>query len=245
MLKQPTLEKLNALRLSVMAHAWEEQERVPKVADLSFDERFAMLVDAEHLARDNRRLARMLRDANLRLREACIEDVKALPERGLPQAKLLQLGQGNWIAEHLNVLITGATGVGKSYLGCALGQLACRRGYRVAYHRLPRFFEEMSLSKADGTYPKLMANLAKFDVLILDDFGLGTLREAQRHDLLEVLEDRYGDRSTIVTSQLPISKWHEWVNDPTLADAILDRLVHNAYKIELKGPSGRKEKASS
>jgi DNA replication protein DnaC len=245
MLKQPTLEKLNALRLSVMAHAWEEQERVPKVADLSFDERFAMLVDAEHLARDNRRLARMLRDANLRLREACIEDVKALPERGLPQAKLLQLGQGNWIAEHLNVLITGATGVGKSYLGCALGQLACRRGYRVAYHRVPRFFEEVSLSKADGTYPKLMANLAKADVLILDDFGLGTLREAQRHDLLEVLEDRYGDRSTIVTSQLPISKWHEWVNDPTLADAILDRLVHNAYKIELKGPSGRKEKASS
>lgn len=245
MLKQPTLEKLNALRLSVMAHAWEEQERVPKVADLSFDERFAMLVDAEHLARDNRRLARMLRDANLRLREACIEDVKALPERGLPQAKLLQLGQGNWIAEHLNVLITGATGVGKSYLGCALGQLACRRGYRVAYHRVPRFFEEVSLSKADGTYPKLMANLAKADVLILDDFGLGTLREAQRHDLLEVLEDRYGDRSTIVTSQLPISKWHEWVNDPTLADAILDRLVHNAYKLELKGPSGRKEKASS
>ena len=245
MLKQPTLEKLSALRLSVMAHAWEEQERVPKVADLSFDERFAMLVDAEHLARDNRRLARMLRDANLRLREACIEDVKALPERGLPQAKLLQLGQGNWIAEHLNVLITGATGVGKSYLGCALGQLACRRGYRVAYHRVPRFFEEVSLSKADGTYPKLMANLAKADVLILDDFGLGTLREAQRHDLLEVLEDRYGDRSTIVTSQLPISKWHEWVNDPTLADAILDRLVHNAYKIELKGPSGRKEKASS
>lgn len=245
MLKQPTLEKLNALRLSVMAHAWEEQERVPKVADLSFDERFAMLVDAEHLARDNRRLARMLRDANLRLREACIEDVKALPERGLPQAKLLQLGQGNWIAEHLNVLITGATGVGKSYLACALGQLACRRGYRVAYHRVPRFFEEVSLSKADGTYPKLMANLAKADVLILDDFGLGTLREAQRHDLLEVLEDRYGDRSTIVTSQLPISKWHEWVNDPTLADAILDRLVHNAYKIELKGPSGRKEKASS
>jgi DNA replication protein DnaC len=244
MLKQPTLDKLHGLRLSVMAQAWEDQERVPKVADLSFDERFALLVDAEHLARDNRRLGRLLRDANLRLREACIEDVKALPERGLPQAKLLQLGQGNWIAEHLNVLITGATGVGKSYLVCALGQMACRRGYRVAYHRVPRFFEEMSLSKADGTYPKLMANLAKADVLIFDDFGLGTLREAQRHDLLEVLEDRYGDRSTIVTSQLPISKWHEWVNDPTLADAILDRLVHNAYKLELKGPSGRKEKAS-
>ena len=228
-----------------MAQAWEEQERIPKVSDLSFDERFSMLVDAEHLARDNRRLGRLLRDANLRIREACIENVRALPERGLPQAKLRQLAHGSWISEHLNVLVTGATGVGKSYLGCALGQLACRRGYRVAYRRVPRFFEEVSLAKADGSYTKLMANLAKANVLILDDLGLGTLREAQRHDLLEVLEDRYGDHSTIVTSQLPVSKWHDWVNDPTLADAILDRLVHNAYKIELKGPSGRKEKASS
>lgn len=245
MLKQPTIEKLHALRLSAMAQAWEEQERTPKVSDLSFDERFSMLVDAEHLARDNRRLSRLLRDANLRIREACMEDVKALPERGLPQAKLRQLAQSNWIGEHLNVLITGPTGVGKSYLGCALGQQACRQGHRVAYRRVPRFFEEVSLAKADGSYTKLMANLAKADVLVLDDLGLGALREAQRHDLLEVLEDRYGVRSTVVTSQLPVSKWHDWVNDPTIADAILDRLVHNAYKIELKGPSGRKEKASS
>jgi DNA replication protein DnaC len=245
MLKQPTIEKLHALRLSVMAQSWEEQERIPKVAELSFDERFAMLVDAEHLARDNRRLGRLLRDANLRIRHACIEDVKANPERGLPQAKLRQMAQGNWIGEHLNALITGPTGVGKSYLACALGQLACRRGHRVAYRRVPRFFEEASLAKADGSYTKLMATLAKADVLVLDDLGLGTLREAQRHDLLEVLEDRYGDHSTIVTSQLPISKWHEWVNDPTVADAILDRLVHNAYKIELQGPSKRKENATS
>jgi len=245
MLRQQTLEKLHALRLSAMAQSWEEQEQVPKLADLSFDERFSMLVDAEHLARENRRLSRLLRDASLRLNDACIEDVKATPERGLPQAKLRQLAQGSWIGEHLNVLITGPTGVGKSYLGCALGQLACRRGARVAYRRVPRFFEEVSLAKADGSYTKLMASLAKADVLILDDLGLGTLREAQRHDLLEVLEDRYGDRSTIVTSQLPISKWHEWVNDATIADAILDRLVHNAYKIELKGASGRKERASS
>jgi DNA replication protein DnaC len=245
MLRQPTIEKLHALRLSVMAQSWQEQDQIPKVGDLSFDERFSMLVDAEHLARDNRRLSRLLRDANLRLREACIEDVKATPERGLPQAKLRQMAQGAWIGEHLNVLVTGPTGVGKSYLACALGQMACRRGHRVAYRRVPRFFEEASLAKADGTYTKLMATLAKADVLILDDLGLGTLREAQRHDLLEVLEDRYGDRSTIVTSQLPISGWHDWVNDPTVADAILDRLVHNAYKIELNGASGRKEKAKS
>lgn len=245
MLKQPTIEKLHSLRLSVMAQSWEEQDRIPKVGELSFDERFSMLVDAEHLARENRRLSRLLRDANFRIREACIEDVKATPERGLPQAKLRQMAQGAWIGEHLNVLITGPTGVGKSYLACALGQMACRRGHRVVYRRVPRFFEEVSLAKADGSYTKLMASLAKADVLILDDLGLGTLREAQRHDLLEVLEDRYGDRSTIVTSQLPISGWHDWVNDPTVADAILDRLVHNAYKIELSGASGRKEKAKS
>ena len=151
----------------------------------------------------------------------------------------------SWIREHLNVLITGPTGVGKSYLASALGQLGCRRGHRVIYRRVPRLLDEASLAKADGTYTKLLASLAKADVLVLDDLGLGTLREAQRHDLLEVLEDRYGERSTIVTSQLPISKWHDWVNDPTVADAILDRLVHNAYKVELRGDSKRKEKATS
>ena len=245
MLKEPTIQKLHALRLSVMAQSWQEQEQIPKVAELSFDERFGMLVDAEHLARENRRLSRLLRDASLRVRDACILNVKATPERGLPQAKLRQLAHGNWIREHLNVLITGPTGVGKSYLASALGQLACRRGHRVAYLRVSRLLEEASLSKADGTYTKLLATLAKADVLVLDDLGLGTLREAQRHDLLEVLEDRYGERSTIVTSQLPISKWHDWVNDPTVADAILDRLVHNAYKIDLQGDSKRKENATS
>lgn len=245
MLKEPTVQKLHDLRLSVMARSWHEQEQIPKVAELSFDERFGMLVDAEHLARENRRLSRLLRDANLRVRDACIEDVNASPERGLPQATLHQLANGSWIREHLNVLITGPTGVGKSYLASALGQLGCRRGHRVIYRRVPRLLEEASLAKADGTYTKLLATLAKADVLVLDDLGLGTLREAQRHDLLEVLEDRYGERSTIVTSQLPISKWHDWVNDPTVADAILDRLVHNAYKVELRGDSKRKEKATS
>jgi DNA replication protein DnaC len=228
-----------------MAAAWEDQMRSAGTHDLGFDERFGMLVEAEYLARENRRLKRLLREADFRIAEASIEGVRVSAERGLPAAQVRQLGAGKWIAEHLNVLITGATGVGKSFVACALGQLACRSGHKVAYRRLPRLFEEVNLAKAEGSYGKLLGRLAKTQVLILDDFGLGKLREAQRHDLLEVLEDRYGDRSTIVTSQLPIKRWHEWVGDPTLADAILDRLVHNAYKLELKGPSQRKEKAIS
>jgi DNA replication protein DnaC len=245
MLQEPTLEKLYAMRLGGMAAAWEEQARSTGTQDLGFDERFGMLVDAEYLARENRRFKRLLREADFRIAEASMEGVRVSAERGLAAAQVRQLRTGKWIAEHLNVLITGATGVGKSFVACALGQLACRDGNKVAYRRLPRLFEEVSLAKAEGTYGKLLGRLAKTQVLILDDFGLGKLREAQRHDLLEVLEDRYGDRSTIVTSQLPIKRWHEWVGDPTLADAILDRLVHNAYKLELKGPSQRKEKAIS
>lgn len=244
MLQEPTVEKLHAMRLGAMAAAWEEQNKLASVDGLGFDDRFGMLVDAEYLARENRKLKRLLRDAEFRIAEASIEGVKASAARGLPSEQLRQLAGCKWIAEHLNLLLTGATGVGKSFLACALGQLACRTGHKVAYRRLPRLFEEVTLAKADGTYGKLLSRLAKVEVLILDDFGLGKLREAHRHDLLEVMEDRYGDRSTIVTSQLPIKQWHEWIGDPTLADAILDRLVHNAYKIELKGPSIRKENAA-
>lgn len=245
MLQEPTLERLYAMRLAAMASAWEAQNRSAEANGLGFDERFSLLVDAEYVARENRRLKRLLRDAEFRISEASMEGVKASAERGLPPAMIRQLATGKWIGDHLNVLITGATGVGKSFLACALGQLACRNGQKVAYRRVPRLFEEVTLAKAEGTYGKLLGKLAKVEVLILDDFGLGKLREAQRHDLLEVLEDRYGDRSTIVTSQLPIKSWHDWVGDPTLADAILDRLVHNAYKVDLKGPSQRKEKAIS
>ena len=243
MLTEPTKEKLFDMRLAAMAVAWQEQQSDAKMSSLTFDERFALIVDAEHQARDNRRLKRLLKTAQFRLQNACIEDFEASTSRGLDKPMLRQLGTCSWIPEWLNVLISGATGVGKSYLACALGQTACRRGFGVLYRRLPRLFEELGLARAEGTYARYLAKLAKFDLLILDDFGIGTLNEPQRHDLLEVLEDRYNQRATIVTSQLPIQKWHEWIDDATLADAILDRLVHNAYKITLKGPSRRKERA--
>ena len=241
MLTEPTREKLTELRLTAMANAWEQQRREARSAELPFDERFGLLVEAEHMARHNRRLARLLKDAELRISGACLEDVETSAARGLDKAMLRQLAQSSWINDHLNVLITGPTGVGKSYLASAIGQAACRRGLRVLYRRLPRLFEELGLAKASGTYARTLAKLSGANLLVLDDLGLGTVKEAQRNDLLEVLEDRYGRSSTVVTSQLPIPKWHEWISEPTTADAILDRLVHNAYKLELKGPSRRKE----
>jgi DNA replication protein DnaC len=231
------------MRLAAMASAWLTQQKDPKIGALSFDERFGLIVDAEWAARDNRKLGRLLKDATLRIPSACVEDVRVSPQRGLDKAMLRQLATCGWIGEHLNVLITGPTGVGKSYLASALGQAACRKGKRVLYRRVPRLFDELALARAEGSYARVLARLAKADLLILDDWGLGgAQRETQRHDLLEVLEDRYGIASTIITSQLEVKKWHEWIGDPTIADAILDRVVHNAYKLPLAGPSGRKEK---
>lgn len=241
MLNEPTILKLLSLRLGPMAEAWQLQQRDATISSLAFDERFALLVDAEYHARDNRRLNRLLKDAELRIPSACLEDVDATSGRGVDRGMLRQLATDTWLDEHLNVLITGPTGVGKSYLASAIGQGACRRRRRVLYRRVPRIFDELALARADGSYAKLLARLAKADVLILDDLGLGTPTEAQRHDLLEVMEDRYGRRSTVVTSQLPIANWHEWLGDPTVADAVLDRLVHNAYKLDLRGNSRRKE----
>jgi DNA replication protein DnaC len=244
MLNEPTREHLMALRLAAMADAWEAQRKDPRITELTFDERFALIVEAEHLARHNRRLARLLKEAELRIPSACVEDIDASAARGLDKAVVRQLATCAWVGDHLNVLVTGPTGVGKSYVASALGQVACRRGLRVLYRRLPRLFEELGLAKAAGTYARTLARLSQAHVLVLDDLGLGTIKEAQRNDLLEVLEDRYGRSSTVVTSQLPIKKWHEWIGDPTAADAILDRLVHNAYKLDLKGASRRKEKAN-
>ena len=241
MLNQPTIEKLHSMRLAVMAQAWADQNKDPKIGSLSFDERFGMLVDAEHLARDNRKLERLLKDAQLRFPTACMENVEPSAARGLDKALLRQLATCTWIQEHLNIALTGKTGVGKSYVACALGQNACRRGFRVSHHRMPRLLDALSLARAEGAYARVLARLAKCDLLILDDWGLGSLKEVQRHDLLEVIEDRYGKSSTVITSQLPIDKWHQWIGDPTIADAILDRLVRNAYKVDLTGPTRRPE----
>jgi DNA replication protein DnaC len=244
MLNEPTMEKLYEMRLSAMAEAWAAQQKDATIGALSFDERLGLLIDAEHMSRDNRRLKRLLKDAELRIPNACMEDVKASPARGMEKALVRQLGSCAWIGEHLNVLITGLTGVGKSYLASALGQAACRKGMRVVYRRVPRLFDELALARVDGSYARVLARLAKAELLVLDDLGLSTPTESQRNDLLEVLEDRYGRASTVVTSQLEQKKWHEWIGEPTIADAILDRLVHNAYKIELAGPSGRKDKGA-
>ena len=231
MLTEPTLDRLRALRLGAMADAYRTQLQDPAIGALSFDERVGWLVEAEHLSRDNRKLGRRLQEAKLRMAQACLEDLEYAPRRELDRALIRQLATGRWIAEHRNVLITGATGTGKTYLACALGQHACRQGYRAIYRRLPRFFQELAL-----------ARLARVDVLILDDWGLAALTDVQRQDLLEVMEDRDATRSTIITSQLPRDQWHAYLGDPTIADAVLDRLVHNAYPITLKGPSRRKEK---
>ena len=240
MLLEPTIEKLHELRLSNMAEAWQQQQRDAKIGALSFDERFSLIVDSEYQARDNRRLTRLLKDAQLRIPQACVEDVECGPGRGIDKATLRQLASCTWVSEHLNILVCGATGVGKSYLACALAQGACRKGLRVQYRRVPRLLDELALARADGSYARLLAKFAKVEILVLDDWGLGSLKESQRHDLLEVLEDRYARASTVVTSQLPHANWHTWIGDPTLADAILDRLVNNAYKVDLKGNSRRK-----
>lgn len=245
MLNQPTLHKLYALRLAAMAEAWEAQQRDPALQELGFDERLGLLVEAEHLARENRRIQRNLKKATLRESAACLEDVRTGAKRGIERAQVQQLATCRWVREHQNVLITGPTGVGKSFLASALGQSAIRGGYRVLYRRVPRLFEELALARAEGTYSKMLADLLKHDVLVLDDLGLAIPKAAQRHDLLEVIEDRDGRAATVVTSQLPISKWYAWLDDATLADAILDRLVHGAYKVDLKGESQRKQRSKT
>lgn len=242
MLTHPTLDQLRAMKLWGMAKALEEQTQTPDIAELGFDERFGLLVDREAIERTNRRLKTRLGKAKLR-QPACMEDVDYRHPRGLDKSLMAQLASCRWIGEHLNLLVVGPTGVGKTWLACALANQACREGHTTLYLRMPRLMNEMAMARGDGRYAKLLSVYAKTHLLVLDDWGLEPLSAQCRRDLLEILEDRYGLRSTLITSQLPVEKWHEYIGDPTLADAILDRLVHNAYRINLKGDSMRKKKA--
>jgi len=239
MLPQHTLEKLYTLKLTGMARAFEQQLAQPDLQALCFEERFGLLVDQESLDRDNRRLSRLLKAAKLRL-NACVEDIDYRHPRGLDRAFMSTLASVQWIARHQNLALTGSTGSGKTWLACALGNQACRQGWSARYFRLPRLFESVRIAHGDGSYPRLMNQLAKTDLLILDDWGLQKLTVAQRHDLMELIEDRHGLRATLIAGQLPIEHWHEYIGEATLADAILDRLLHNAHRLALTGESLRK-----
>src|SRR6186713_941856 len=240
MLNKPTVEKLKAMRLDALVAAWREQQQKPDVAKLPFDERFALLVDAEWLHRENKRLGRCLKEAKLRLSQACIEDIDYAARRELDRAVVRQLATCRWVTDNQNIVITGATGTGKTYLGCALAHQACRKGYRAIYRRASRLADELTIARADGSYPRVLARIARVEVLVIDDWGHAPMRDQERRDLVEVLDDRHGLRSTIMTSQLPVAKWHDHIGDPTNADAICDRVLHNAHRIVLKGPSRRK-----
>jgi len=240
MLIHPVIDKLKALKLQGMAEAAKDQLNNLEYKSLSFEERLGLLVDVESVERENRRLKTRLKKAKFR-QNGSMQDIDYSASRGLDKSLLLSFEACQWISSHKNIIITGATGTGKSFLAEALGHNACLKKFSSQNLRLPTFFNELTLSKADGSYLKLLTSLNKFDVLILDDFGLAPLNEEQRRDLLEIVENRYNQRSTIITSQLPVSAWHEAIGDATLSDAILDRLVHNSYRIELKGDSLRKK----
>ena len=242
MLTHPTADKLQQMKLYGMLTALEEQMQMADIEKLTFEDRLALLVDREMTARENRRLKTRLRKAKLR-ENACIEDVDFRHPRKLDKSLFMKLTECRFLKEHNNVLIIGPTGVGKTYLACALAQNACRKGYSALYFRLPRLLHDLSIAKADGRYSNLLKSIARTDLLVLDDWGLSKFVKEQRHDLLEILEDRNGLRSTLVTSQVPVKHWHEVLDDPTLADAILDRLVHNAYKLVLEGDSMRKKRS--
>jgi DNA replication protein DnaC len=244
MLTHPTLEKLKEMRLSGMVSALEDQMQTPEINSLSFEERLGLLVDREQTQRDNRRLKTRLTKAKLR-DQASMEDIDYSGKRGLDKAQLLDLGSCKWITDRHNLLLTGPTGVGKTFIACALAQKACRQGLTALYLRLPRLFGDLTIAKGDGRYGKLLVQYSRADVMVLDDWGVAPMTAENRRDLLEILDDRYEKKSTLITSQLPVDKWHRYLEDPTLADAILDRVVHNAYRIEMKGESMRKRKGRS
>lgn len=242
MLTHPTTERLRELGLAGMARALEEQRRHPETTDLSFEDRMAMLVEREALERDGKRLAARLRFACLR-QQATPEDVDYRAARGLDRALFQKLTSGEWIERHQNLLVTGKTGTGKTWLSCALGHRACRDNRSVLYQRVPRLLEGLGIARGDGRYARMLKNLARVQLLILDDWAITPLTAEQRRDLMEIVDDRHDRASTIVTSQVPVDHWHEHIDNPTIADAVLDRLVHGAHRLNLQGESIRKLKA--
>lgn len=244
MIIQQTVETLRRMRLDGMADAFLAQMENPATSELSFEERFGLLVDCEMTYRQNRRLKRLLKGAHLKM-AACLEDIDWRQPRGLDRSLMTSLSSCQWVLAHQSVLISGPTGVGKTFPCCALANQACRYGYSARYYRVPRLFTDIAIARGDGSYRKLMNHLAKVDLLVLDDWGLAPLTISETRDLLEVIEDRCETRSTVIASQLPIEDWHQAMPDPTAADAILDRLVHTAHKIVLRGESMRKSRATN
>ena len=245
MLVQTTLDTLNRLKLYGMAAALTEQLTQSAASHLAFEERLGLIVDREELHRDNRRLTRLLQLAQLKHRSACVEDIDYRARRGLDRSQLASLASCDWIRQAQNLLIHGATGAGKTWLACALAQQACRQGLSALYLRAPRLFDELSVGHADGSFRKRLAALAKVNVLVIDDFAIAPMGARERADLLEVLDDRVGTRSTLITSQLHLDQWHDYIGDPTLADAILDRLMHSAHKIHLEGRESMRKHAAA
>jgi DNA replication protein DnaC len=239
MLNEQTIDQLRQLKLLGMLDAFEQQLAQPESHELAFEQRVALLVEREVLHRENRRLSRLLKEAKLRV-PACVEDIDYRHPRGLEKARMASLAGGEWIARALNLCITGPTGCGKTWLACALGNQACRQGRSARYLRLPRLLEQLRIAHGDGSYARLMNQLLKTELLILDDWGIQKLTAAQRQDLMEVIEDRHGRRSTLIASQLPVEHWHDYLGEATLADAILDRLLHGAHRLNLRGESMRK-----
>lgn len=241
MLNEETYQKLVAMKLHGFAAAFHELLDQKGPDKLSFEERFGLMVDREWTERQERRLRRRYQIAKLRV-QACLEDIDYRHPRGLDRSVMQRLATMRWVAQKENIIITGKTGLGKTWIGCALGDRACKENFSVRYFRLPRLLGSLRISRGDGTYEKTLGQLAKTTVLILDDWGLATFEDGSRRDVLEIVEDRHGRASTIVASQVPVKQWHDTLGDPTIADAILDRLIHNAHRIELKGPSMRDRK---
>ncbi len=243
MMIHTTLAQLRTLKLDGLASGLEEQLTLPGMAGMSFEERMALLVDREVHCRNDRRLARLLKAARLKYGQANIEDIDSRPARGIDRREVMSLVLGDWVSAGYSILINGKTGTGKSWLACALAQYACRRGYSALYQRVPRLQEELRIRHGSGVFGKWLLQLAKTDVLILDDWGVGALDSATRSDLLEIIDDRAGNKATIITSQLPVDLWHAWIGDPTIADAILDRIMQRNHRFALTGDSLRQSKS--